>query len=93
MPKTFHEKLTNLLKTDPRFIDDEGELVKAAVMDRAWKIDHNLVRLLLRDTDIRQNSLTGSKDTISSIPTPLLTTFPTKTSSPIPTPASATKSV
>ena len=47
MPENFHEKLINLLKTDPRFVDDEGELVKAAVMDRAWKIDHDLVRLLL----------------------------------------------
>ena len=53
MPKPFHEKLINLLKTDPRFVDDEGELVKAAVMDRAWKIDHDLVRLLLCDPDIK----------------------------------------
>ena len=53
MPKPFHEKLTNLLKTDPRFIDDEGELIKAAVMNRAWKIDHDLVRLLLSDADIK----------------------------------------
>ena len=53
MPKHFHEKLINLLKTDPRFVDDEGELVKAAVIDRAWKIDHDLVRLLLGDPDIK----------------------------------------
>ena len=53
MPKHFHEKLTNILKTDRRFVDDEGELVKAAVMDRAWKIDHDLVRLLLGDADIK----------------------------------------
>ena len=53
MPNHFHEKLTNLLKTDPRFVDNEGELVKAAVMDRAWKIDHDLVRLLLSDADIK----------------------------------------
>ena len=53
MPKHFHEKLTNLLKTDPRFVDDQGELVKAAVIDRAWRIDHDLVRLLLRETDIK----------------------------------------
>ena len=26
MPENFHEKLINLLKTDPRFVDDEGEL-------------------------------------------------------------------
>ena len=53
MPKSFHGKLINLLKTDPRFVDDAGELVKAAVMDRAWKIDHDLVRLLLREPDIK----------------------------------------
>ena len=53
MPNPFHEKLTKLLKTAPRFVDNEGELVKAAVMDRAWKIDHDLVRLLLCDPDIK----------------------------------------
>ena len=53
MPKYFHERLINLLKTDPRFVDAEGELVKAAVIDRAWRIDHNLVRLLLRETNIK----------------------------------------
>ena len=53
MPKPFHEKLTNLLKIDPRFVDAAGELVKAAVIDRAWKIDHDLVRLLLRKPDIK----------------------------------------
>ena len=53
MPKYFNEKLIELLKTDVRFIDEEGELVKAAVTDRAWKIDHDLVRLLLGDADIK----------------------------------------
>ncbi len=53
MPKHFHDKLINLLKTDRRFIDDEGELVKAAVIDRAWQIDHDLVRLLLCEPDIK----------------------------------------
>ncbi len=53
MPKNFNDKLIALLKTDPRFIDEEGELVKAAVIDRAWKIDHDLVRLLLGDADIK----------------------------------------
>ena len=53
MPNHFHEKLINLLKTDPRFIDDKGQLIKAAVMDRAWKIDHDLVRLLLGNADIK----------------------------------------
>ena len=53
MPKHFHKTLINLLKTDPRFVDNEGELVKAAVIDRTWKIDHDLVRLLLRNPDIK----------------------------------------
>jgi len=50
---SFNTKLINLLKTDPRFVDDEGELVLAAVQDRAWKIDHGLVKLLLSDKEIK----------------------------------------
>ena len=53
MPKSFHEKLIDLLKTDFRFVDKEGELVKAAVTNRAWNIDHDLVRLLLREPDVK----------------------------------------
>ena len=50
---SFNTKLINLLTTDPRFVDDEGELVLAAVQDRAWKIDHGLVKLLLSDKEIK----------------------------------------
>jgi adenine-specific DNA-methyltransferase len=50
---SFNIRLTNLLKTDSRFLDDEGELVIAAVQDRAWKIDPNLVKLLLSDSEIK----------------------------------------
>ena len=53
MPKNFNEKLTDILKTDSRFVDDEGELIKPAAIDRAWKTDHDLVRLLLSDEDIK----------------------------------------
>jgi len=42
---SFHTRLITLLKTDLRFVDDEGELILAAVQDRAWKIDHDLVKL------------------------------------------------
>jgi len=34
-------------------VDDEGELVLAAVQDRAWKIDRDLVKLLLSDKEIK----------------------------------------
>jgi len=50
---SFHTKFIELLKTDSRFVDDDGELVPAAVQDRAWKIDHELVRLLLSDPEIK----------------------------------------
>lgn len=50
---SFNTRLINLLKADPRFLDDEGELVLAAVQDRAWKIDRDLVKLLLSDKDIK----------------------------------------
>ncbi|MBI1925497.1 site-specific DNA-methyltransferase, partial [Candidatus Poribacteria bacterium] len=50
---SFNAKLTDLLKTDPRLVDDEGELVLAAVQDRAWKIDRDLVKLLLSDKEIK----------------------------------------
>jgi adenine-specific DNA-methyltransferase len=50
---TFQTKLVTLLKTDPRFADDEGELLLAAVQDRAWKIDRDLVKLLLSDKEIK----------------------------------------
>jgi len=50
---SFNTKLINLLKTDPRLVDDEGELVIAAVQDRAWKIDRDLVKLLLSDKEIK----------------------------------------
>ena len=53
MPENFNQKLINLLKTDPRFVDEEGELVRAAVVHWAWQIDHDLVRLLLGDPEIK----------------------------------------
>ena len=54
MPKeNFNEKLIALLKTNPNFVDESGELLPAAVKDRAWQLDHNLVRLLLSDPEIK----------------------------------------
>lgn len=49
---SFNTKLINLLKTDPRFVDDDGELVLAAVQDAAWKTDRRLVKLLLSDPEL-----------------------------------------
>ena len=54
MPKeNFNEKLTGLLKTNPDFLDDADELIPAAVRDHAWRLDHNLIKLLLTDDEIK----------------------------------------
>lgn len=50
---SFNSKLIDLLKTNHNLIDDEGELLIAAVTDRAWKIDPDLIRLILSDTEIK----------------------------------------
>jgi len=50
---SFNSELIDLLKTNPRFVDDEGELILAAVQDHAWKIDHDLVKLLLSKKEIK----------------------------------------
>ena len=51
----FHEKLMEVLKTHPDFLDDEkGELLRAAVIDRAWQLDHSLIRLLLKDDALKE---------------------------------------
>ena len=54
MPKpSFNEKLTALLKTHSGFLDDAGELIPAAVRDHAWRLDHDLIKLLLKDDEIK----------------------------------------
>lgn len=53
METSFQSKIVKILKTDPRFIDQDGELVKAAIIDRAWKTDHDLVKLLLSEASIK----------------------------------------
>lgn len=50
---SFNQKLTDLLKTNPAFVDDEGELLLAAVQDSAWKLDHGLIKLLLSEKEIK----------------------------------------
>lgn len=50
---SFSTKIINVLKTDPRFVDEDGELVFAAVQDQAWKLDHDLVKLLISDKEVK----------------------------------------
>lgn len=50
---SFCTKLVAVLKSDRRFVDEDGELVLAAVQDHAWRIDHGLVKLLLAHKEIK----------------------------------------
>ncbi len=51
--QNFNEKLIALLKTNPAFVDESDELLPAAVKDHAWQLDHNLIKLLLSDPEIK----------------------------------------
>ena len=51
--ENFNEKLTALLKEKSDFLDDAGELIPAAVRDHAWRLDHDLIKLLLKDKEIK----------------------------------------
>ena len=54
MPKqNFNDKLIARLKTIGDFTDETGELLTAAVKDHAWKLNHNLIRFLLSDPEIK----------------------------------------
>ncbi len=50
--ENFDKKLIKLLESNPDFVDDAGELLRANVTDRAWKLDHNLIKLLLKDKEV-----------------------------------------
>ncbi|MDD5463606.1 MAG: site-specific DNA-methyltransferase [Candidatus Moranbacteria bacterium] len=55
------EKLTAILKKDSRFIDQEGELLKSEIIDKAYKIDKGLIELLLEDEEIAKQFFTEIK--------------------------------
>ncbi len=48
----FDKKLIKLLESNCDFVDEAGELLRANVRERAWKLDHDLIKLLLTDKDI-----------------------------------------
>ena len=50
--ENFDQKLIKLLESNPDFVDDAGELLRAKVTDRAWKLDHDLIKLLLKDKEV-----------------------------------------
>ena len=51
--QNFNEKLIERLKTHPDFVDESGELLPAAVKNHAWQLNHDLIKLLLTDPEIK----------------------------------------
>jgi len=50
---SFNNRLTTKLKEDRRFVDNDGQLVLAAVQDHVWRNDTDLIKLLLADKEIK----------------------------------------
>ena len=48
----FDKKLIKLLESNPDFVDEAGELHRANVRERAWKLDYDLIKLLLTDKEV-----------------------------------------
>ncbi len=89
---SFYRKLIAVLKKDRRFVDEDGELVLAAVQDHAWRMDHGLVKLLLADKEIKAKFFDEIEGTGSSTSIPSSSTCRRRTSWTTPTPGSATES-
>ncbi len=56
--ETFNDKLIRRLKTEPRFVDNAGELIPAAVKNSAWQLDTALVRILLGEPELKAKFFT-----------------------------------
>lgn len=63
MPQKFNSKLEKLLKKDKRFLDQEGELLKSAAANAAYKGDEKLVELLLSDSEMKKKFFNKVKGT------------------------------
>jgi len=49
----FHQKLENILKKESKFLDQNGNLLKAKLIDYAFNIDEDLIKILISDPDIK----------------------------------------
>jgi len=62
MTVNFNQKLTDLLKKDLRFVDDDSEeLIRSEIVNEALKIDKKLIEALLSEKDIKEKFFTEIK--------------------------------
>lgn len=57
----FNKTLTDILKKDLRFLDQDGDLLKSEVIDKAWKVDKELIELLLSEKQVKDKFFTEIK--------------------------------
>ena len=57
----FNKTLTDILKKDLRFLDQDGDLLKSEVIDKAWKVDKPLIELLLSEKQVKDKFFTEIK--------------------------------
>jgi len=50
--ENFDQKLIKLLESNPDFVDNTGTLHSAAIRERAWKLDPELIKLLITDKKV-----------------------------------------
>lgn len=62
MTNKFEEKLNTIIKKEPRFLDQEGDLLTNTIIDSAYKADSKLIELLISDKEIKDKFFTKIKD-------------------------------
>ena len=58
----FNDRLTKLLKKDPDFLDEENNIIKNEVINKAWKSDQTLIGRLIEDEEIKAKFFSKIKD-------------------------------
>lgn len=59
---TLYTKLEKVLKTDPRFVDADGDLFKNEIIDKAYKADQKLIEVLISEKELEQKFFSKIKN-------------------------------
>jgi len=62
MVNKFKEKLHKILKNEPDFLSQEGDILTNTVIDKAYKADSKLIELLIGDKEIKDKFFKKIKD-------------------------------
>src|SRR3989344_7364228 len=62
MVNKFEEKLNKILKNEPDFLDQEGDILTNTIIDKAYKADSKLIELLISDKEIKDKFFKKIKD-------------------------------